>query len=257
MTLRTLIVDDEPGARQRLRDLLTSAPRPRSWPRRPTCPEALALVRSERPDVVFLDIEMPGADGFSLIDDLDPAERPAVVVVSAHEHHALRAFDVDALDYLLKPFGWDRLETSLARVRDEVAQRQQRVVSSTLEDLLDDYRRQRSLDDRLPVRHNGRVSFVRLGDIDWVDAAHNRVRIQAHGASYLLRESISSDRGAARPRHLRARPSLDHRQRRQRVQELRVNDSGQYTLVLKSGQRLSVSRSHRERLRDLLGLDER
>jgi two-component system LytT family response regulator len=205
---------------------------------------------------VFLDIEMPGADGFALIEGLPPADRPALVVVSAHQHYALRAFQVDVSDYLLKPFGWDRLEATLARVRDEIAQRRQQALSATLEDLIDGYRRQRSLDDRIPVRHHGRVSFVRLGDIDWVDAAHNRVRIHAHGSTYLLRQGITSIEE-------RLDPDLFVRVHRstivnvQRIQELQVNASGQYTLVLRNGQRLSVSRSHRDRLRELLRLDDR
>ena len=254
-TLRTLIVDDEPAARQRLRDLLAGATETEVVAEAADVPGALALVRAERPDVVFLDIEMPGADGFALLDELAHSERPAVVFVTAHEEHALRAFDVEAIDYLLKPFGWDRLESTLARVRDEVAHRRQKVLSSTVEDLLADYRRPRSVDDRLPIRQNGRVSFLRIADIDWVDAAHNQVRIHAHGVSHLLRESISAlEERLDGETFLRVHRSTIVNVNR--IQELLVNPAGQYVLVLRSGQRLSVSRSYRERLRDALKLED-
>jgi two-component system LytT family response regulator len=251
MNLRSLIVDDEPAARQRLRDLLSRQRGTEVVAEAADVPDALDLVRRDRPDVVFLDIEMPGADGFRLIEQLALEERPAVVFVTAHEQHALKAFDVDAVDYLLKPFGADRLEAALGRVRESVAAR--RSVAARLGGTENEAVQPSS--SRLPIRQNGRISFLDVSDIDWIDAAHNQVRIHAHGRAHLQRDAI----GAIEQRLESRRFVRIHRStivNIERVQELLVNAAGQYLLVLKNGQRLSVSRSYRDRLREALRLGE-
>jgi two-component system LytT family response regulator len=248
MNLRSLIVDDEPAARQRLRDLLSRQPDTEVVAEASGVPEALALVRRDRPDVVFLDVEMPGADGFRLVEELSREERPAVVFVTAHEQHALRAFDVDAVDYLLKPFGADRLETALSRVRENVAARKMMTPDG-------EAAKPRPLNTRLPIRQNGRVSFLEIQEIDWIDAAHNQVRINAHGRSYLQRDAIGAIEQRLDP-HRFVRIHRSTIVNIERVRELLVNAAGQYLLVLENGQRLSVSRSYRERLRDALQLRE-
>lgn len=252
MNLRSLIVDDEPAARQRLRDLLSRQRGTEVVAEAADVPDALDLVRRDRPDVVFLDIEMPGADGFRLIEQLTLEERPAVVFVTAHEQHALKAFDVDAVDYLLKPFGADRLEAALGRVRESVAARR---AFAARPGGGENEAMQPSSSSRLPIRQNGRISFLDVSDIDWIDAAHNQVRIHSHGRAHLQRDAIGAIEQRLEPRRF-VRIHRSTIVNIERVQELLVNAAGQYLLVLKNGQRLSVSRSYRDRLREALRLGE-
>lgn len=255
MNLRLLIVDDEPAARQRLRDLLSRQRGTEVVAEAADVPDALDRVRRDRPDVVFLDIEMPGADGFRLIDQLNRDERPAVVFVTAHEQHALRAFDVDAVDYLLKPFGADRLEAALGRVRETVAARRGFAAAGAAFPAAETAAQGATPSSRLPIRHNGRISFLDVGDIDWIDAAHNQVRIHAHGRAHLQRDAIGAIEQRLDPRRF-VRIHRSTIVNVERVQELLVNAAGQYLLVLKNAQRLSVSRSYRDRLREALRLGE-
>jgi two-component system LytT family response regulator len=220
--LRAFIVDDEPVARDRLRQQAAAE-------------EAL-------PDVVFLDVQMPGADGFHLIEAVGARTMPAVVFVTAHEEHALRAFDVDAVDYLLKPFDEERFSTALSRVREELELRQLRRGGDRKKPL-----------ERLPLRSAGRVTFLRVDDVEWVDAAHNYVKIHAtDGKAHVVRGAISDlesrlDPGRFVRIHRSTIVNVD------RVRELELSSHGSYVAILSSGQRLTVSRSFRDRLPALLG----
>ena len=240
--LRALVVDDEPAARDRLRDLLLRQRDVEVMGEREDVAGALATIRAEPPDVVFLDVQMPGADGFELIDAVGARAMPAVVFVTAHEEHALRAFDVDAVDYLLKPFDEERFAAALARVREEVELRQLRRGGERRKPL-----------DRLPLRSAGRVSFLRVDDIESVDAAHNYVRIHGvDGQAHVVRGAISDLEARLDP----ARFVRIHRStivNVDRVRELELSPHGGYVAILGSGRRLTVSRSFRDRLPALLG----
>jgi len=240
--LRAFIVDDEPSARDRLRDLLAAQRDVEIAGESEDVPGALAKIRESPPDVVFLDIQMPGADGFQLIEAVGARAMPAVVFVTAHEEHALRAFDVDAVDYLLKPFDADRFGTALARVREEVEVRQLRRAGERKKPL-----------ERLPLRSAGRVTFLRIDAIDWIDAAHNYVRIHGiDGHTHLVRGAISDLETRLDPErfvriHRSTIVNVD------RVRELELTTHGSYVAILEGGQRLAVSRSFRDRLPTLLG----
>src|SRR6185436_17843320 len=155
--LRAFIVDDEPSARDRLRDLLERQRDVDVVGESADVPGALEAIREAPPDVVFLDVQMPGLDGFQLIEAVGARAMPAVVFVTAHEEHALRAFDVDAVDYLLKPFDEERFGAALGRVREELERRQLRRGA-----LADDKTQRKKPLDRLPLRSAGRVSFLRV-----------------------------------------------------------------------------------------------
>ncbi len=238
--LRALIVDDEPSGRDRLHDLLVKHRDIEIVAESCDVPSALVALREASPDVVFLDIQMPGADGFRLIDEVGARAMPAVVFVTAHEEHALRAFEVEAVDYLLKPFDEDRFLSTLARVRDEVSDRSRR-------------NGQRRTIERLPLRTAGRVSFLKISDIEWVDAAHNYVRIHTvDGKTHVVREAISELETRLDPeRFLRIHRSTIINA--DCVRELELTSYGNYIAILNSGQRLTVSRSFRDRLPVLLG----
>ena len=243
--LRAFIVDDEPSARDRLRDLLEKQRDVEVAGESADVPGALAAIREAPtgpPDVVFLDVQMPGADGFQLIDAVGPRAMPAVVFVTAHEEHALRAFDVDAVDYLLKPFDEDRFTAALGRVREELQARALRRGGERKKPL-----------DRLPLRSAGRVSFLRVDHVEWVDAAHNYVRIHGiDGHTHLVRGAISDLETRLDPErfvriHRSTIVNVD------RVRELELTAHGGYVAILEGGQRLAVSRSFRDRLPMLLG----
>lgn len=238
--LRALIVDDEPAGRDRLHDLLAKHRDIEVVAECADVPAALAAVREASPDVVFLDVQMPGADGFTLIDEVGARAMPAVVFVTAHEEHALRAFEVEAVDYLLKPFDEDRFLAALARAREEVADRSRRSGS-------------RKAIERLPLRTAGRVSFLKVADIEWIDAAHNYVRIHTlDGKTHVVREAISELETRLDPaRFLRIHRSTIINA--DCVRELELTTYGNYIAILNSGQRLTVSRSFRDRLPVLLG----
>jgi two-component system LytT family response regulator len=240
--LSAFIVDDEPSARDRLRDLLLRHRDVEVAGESEDVPGALAAIRETPPDVVFLDVQMPGADGFQLIDAVGSRAMPAVVFVTAHEEHALRAFDVDAVDYLLKPFDEERFAAALSRVRDEIELRRLRRGEERRKPL-----------DRLPLRSAGRVSFLRVDHVEWVDAAHNYVRIHdAGGHTHVVRGAISDLEARLDP----ARFARIHRStivNVDKIRELELTPHGNYVAILDGGQRLAVSRSFRDRLPALLG----
>lgn len=238
--LRALIVDDEPSGRERLHDLLLKQGDIEIAAECANVASALAALRDAAPDAVFLDIQMPNADGFRLIDEVGERAMPPLVFVTAHEEHALRAFDVAAVDYLLKPFDEDRFLAALARVRGELSDRANRGGS-------------RRTSERLPVRSVGRVSFLKVAEIEWVDAAHNYVRIHTtDGKTHVLRDQISKIEARLDPeRFVRIHRStiinVDA------VRELKLESYGNHLVILNSGQRLTVGRKFRSRVPALLG----
>lgn len=253
MALRAFIVDDEPGARRRLRQMLQRHEDVEIAGEFAAAEEARAVLLDAPPDLVFLDIQMPAEDGFSLLSGLDPSAAPVVIFVTAHERHAVRAFEVDAVDYLLKPFDEQRFDQALRRAREALLAREHGELAKRISTLVDDDRRRERYPDRLAIRETGRVNFLPIREIAWIDAAHNRVRLHGAGASHFLREPIGEIERRLDPEkfvrvHRSTLVNVDH------VREMLVSPTGQYLLVLASGQRLSVSRSHRDRIRDRFGL---
>ena len=252
--LRSVIVDDEPAARERLRDLLAESGEAGVVGEAQDAVEALDLLRRTRPDVMFLDIEMPGLSGFELLDQLAERERPELVFVTAYEQHALRAFQEHPADYLLKPFGSERLRLALQRTRQAMKGRSHGSALAMRGAEATRTERQNSPGDRIPIRQSGRVSFLEVADIDWIDAVHNQVRVHANGLSHRLRTGIGEVENRLDPEiFVRVHRSTIVNSRK--VKELLVSAAGGYVLVLRSGQRLGVSRSYRERLRAALRLD--
>ena len=240
--LRAYIVDDEPAARERLRDLLAPHRDIELAGESEDVAGALPTIRREQPDVVFLDVEMPGVDGFQLIQEMGERTMPAVVFVTAHEQHALRAFDVDAVDYLLKPFDADRFAAALGRVREEVEARRLRRGNGSRKPL-----------ERLPLRAAGRVIFLRVDEIEWVDAAHNYVRIHTLGGDTHVARGSIGELEARLPAERFVRIHRSTIVNVDRIRELELTPHGGSVAIVQSGQRLAVSRSFRERLPALLG----
>lgn len=245
MPIRTIVVDDEPLAREKLLGFLESEPDFQVIRECRDGAEALAAIESERPDLVFLDVQMPELDGFEVLDRLDRARLPAVIFVTAYDRYALKAFEVHAVDYLLKPFDRERFKTALARARE---QQQIDTMKEKLEDLLD---QRAKYPDRMEVKTSGRVVILKVTEIDWVDAAGNYVKIHAGPETLTLRETMGGI-------EKRLDPNLFMRIHRstivniERIRELQQQFHGDYVVVLKSGQRLTLSRSYREKMQRLL-----
>jgi two-component system LytT family response regulator len=252
--VRALIVDDEPLARERIRQLLTEETDLEIVGECEDGLTALEAIREQHPDLVFLDVQMPELGGFELLSRLDPARMPAIIFVTAHDQFALKAFEVHALDYLLKPFDQERFQTALSRARDWLSRRGKEDLDTRLSSLMADLRGQTvaKYQERIAVKAGGRVILVKAEDIDWVEAADNYVSLHVGTASHLLRETMNSFEQRLSPdKFLRISRStivnLD------RVKELQPLFHGEYAVILTDGTRVSLSRNYRERLSVLLG----
>ena len=213
--IRTLIVDDEPLARERLRTLLQHESDIQIVGECVDGRQAVTTIASEAPDLVFLDIQMPALDGFGVLQTLEDRPLPAVIFVTAYDQYALRAFDVHALDYLLKPFTARRFQKALQRARGEL-QREggQSGIERRLLNLLEDLGGEKRHPKRLVVKSSGRVYFLKVDEIDWIEAEGNYVRLHVGANSHLLRETMKGMEGVARSGSLHPHPSLDDRQHR-------------------------------------------
>ncbi|MEM8963686.1 MAG: LytTR family DNA-binding domain-containing protein [Acidobacteriota bacterium] len=254
MAIRTLIVDDEPLARDKIRGFLDEETSVEIIGECRDGQEALVAIERDKPDLLFLDIQMPELDGFEVIDNLDPESTPPVVIfVTAYDQYAIKAFDVHAVDYLLKPYDRSRFRAALERARGELERRETEDLRSQLQGLLEDLKTQRGTEypDRLVIKTSGRVVLVPVDEIEWVDAAGNYVRIHAGGDSYMMRETMSGLEKRLDPaRFLRIHRSTIVAL--SVIKELQQQFHGDYLVILRNGQRLTLSRSYRDKVQELL-----
>jgi len=249
MTLRVLIADDETVARRRIRRLL--APEA-DMVVAGECADGAAAVNAiatDSPDLVFLDVQMPELDGFGVLRAIDPAALPAIVFVTAFDRYALRAFDVHAIDYLLKPFTPERFRLALDRARARIRRAD---VDPGLASLAATLRRPPRYLSRVPVRSKGRIVLVDLSTVDWIEAADNYVRLHAGRREFLLRETLAGLEKRLDPErfariHRSAIVQVD------RIHELHPASHGDMDVVLKDGTVLTLSRTWRYQVRGLFG----
>ncbi|HEV8541546.1 MAG TPA: LytTR family DNA-binding domain-containing protein [Verrucomicrobiae bacterium] len=247
--IRTLIVDDEELARDRLRGLLARETEIDVVGEAADGRSAVALIEKIKPDLVFLDVQMPELDGFEVLRALGE-KRPNVVFVTAHDKFALKAFDVHAIDYLLKPFDRERFQTALQRAVEKVrAQRPglQDGVNEVLEEV-----RPATKAERLVVKTDGRVLLIKVNDIDWIEAADNYVSLHVGKESHMMRETMNSIESRLPPERF-MRVSRSTIVNLERIQELQPMFHGEYTVLLKTGAKVTLSRSYRDKLDRLVG----
>jgi two-component system, LytTR family, response regulator len=250
--LRTVIVDDEPLARERLASLLSAEPDIEVVRQCRDGEEAVAAIDQLTPDLVFLDVQMPALNGFEVIQAVGPEKMPLVVFVTAYDQHALRAFQVRALDYLLKPFDRERFQEALQRARASIQREETGDLGRRLLALVKDLRRDQPKTDRLVVKSGGRLFFLRTDEIDWIEAAGNYVRLHVGTTSHLLRETMNSIEARLDPEKF----FRIHRSRivnMERIQEMQPWLNGEYAVVLRNGTRVTLSRGYREKLQERLG----
>ena len=249
MKVRTIVVDDEPLARERLMKLLRAEPEIEVVGEAANGRAAVDLIRQEKPALAFLDVQMPELDGFGVLAELNESERPAIVFVTAYDKFALKAFEVHAIDYLLKPFDKERFRTALRRALDHLA-RQQNKVQEQLSALLSELRPAVPQSDRIAVKSDGRVVFIKMADIDWVEAADNYVSLHVGKDSHLVRETMTNFETRL-PRDRFIRISRSTIVNMERIKELQPMFHGEYSVILRDGTRLTLSRSHRDKLQQL------
>jgi two-component system, LytTR family, response regulator len=251
MKIRTLIVDDEPLARERLASLLKGESDIDVIGQYSNGVEALKAIERQHPDLVFLDLEMPEMDGVTMLGKVKVESPPVFVFVTAHEKFALKAFELNALDYLLKPFDRARFQKTLARAREQLKLRQSGQLSQQLAGLLAVKEEPRFL-KRIAVKASGTVTLVRVDEIDWIEAADNYVTLHTAEKNHLLRETMTSLEDQLDPAMF-LRISRSSIVNVERVKELQPLFHGEYAVILKNGTRLTLSRTHRNKLDLLLG----
>ncbi len=247
MTLRILIVDDESVARRRIRRLLTAEHDVTVIGECGDGGSAIAAIAAEHPDLVFLDVQMPERDGFEVLQAVPPPELPAILFVTAYDRYALRAFDVHAIDFLLKPFTRERFRIALVRARERLERRDR---DAGLAALAASLRQRPRYLSRVPVRTGDRIVLVDVTTVDWLEAADNYVRLHVQKREYLLRETLASLESQLDPNrfariHRSAIVQID------RIAELHPATHGDFDVLLRDGTRLTLSRTWRDRLRGL------
>jgi two-component system LytT family response regulator len=248
--IRTLIIDDEPLARERIVDMLVSDAEVEIIGECGDGLAAVAAIEAHKPDLIFLDVQMPELDGFGVLEVIEAT--PVIIFVTAYDQYALRAFEVHALDYLLKPFDRERFDKALQRAKHQIERERAGAVNRELAALLADIKSRPKPLERLVIKAGGRVFFLRVDEIDWIEAAANYVKLHAGKEAHLLRETINGLAAKLDPdKFLRIHRSiiinLD------RVKELQPWFHGDYVVVLQDGTQLTSSRNYREQLRKLLG----
>jgi len=241
-TLKVAIVDDEPLALQRLRRLVSEQADLRLVGEGKSGMEAVSLINSQRPDVVFLDVQMPELDGFGVLDVIGPEQMPAVVFVTAFDEYAVNAFNANAIDFLLKPYDTSRFLAALGKIRKSAGNGHSNVTT-----LAQTIRR-----DRFVIRADGRYIMLKPREIEYIEAAGNYLQLHVGDKQFTVRETMASlETRLDNQRFVRIHRStlinLDH------VKELEATFHGEYVITLRNGQRVTLSRTYRSKLEQILG----
>ncbi len=254
---RVLIIDDEPAARRGLNLLLKAEADFEVAGEAGDAAAAIKLVRKVQPDLIFLDVQMPGGDGFDVLRALAPEERPLVVFVTAYNQHALQAFEVHAVDYLLKPFDDARFAETLQRVREALRSRQTAALNAKVDQLIAQLasggaaENDGGFNDRILVKSSGEIFFLKPGEIDWIEAEGDYMKFHVGGKSHLMRETMARLEARLDPKrfvriHRSTIVNLD------RVRKLSPSFVGEYVVVLQDGTKLKLSRGYQDKLQSHL-----
>ncbi|HJQ67537.1 MAG TPA: LytTR family DNA-binding domain-containing protein [Blastocatellia bacterium] len=255
--IKTLIVDDEPIARRNLRVLLGRDPEVEIVGEAGSGAEAVRLIRTHSPELLFLDIQMPEMNGFEALEQIGDTGVAAIIFVTAFDQYAVRAFEVHALDYLLKPFDDARFEEALRRAKSQIEQREARELSKKLFALLEGHRqvsdesKKADYQSEFMIKSASRVFFLKADEIDWIEAADYYVKLHVSGHSHMLRETMAELEAKLDPQkfariHRSTIVNLD------RVKQIESRAGGDYAVILHDGTDLKMSRSRREQVNMIL-----
>jgi two-component system LytT family response regulator len=257
--IRAVIVDDEPAARRGVRLLLERDGGVDVVGEASGGAEAAELIARERPELAFLDVQMPGCDGFQALVRVGLEHMPAVIFVTAYDEHALRAFEVNAVDYLLKPYDDARFAAALQRAKDEVRRRQADTVNARLHQLLDYLQHAPqppaapadNASDRILLKSSGEIFFLKAEEIDWIEAEGDYMKFHVSGRTHLMRETMARLEARLDPKrfiriHRSTIVNID------RLRKLSPSFAGEYAVILHDGTKLKLSRGYHERIATLL-----
>jgi two-component system, LytTR family, response regulator len=250
--IRVLVADDETPARQRLLDLLSKDSQIGNILQAENGSVAVDVIKGQRPDIVFLDVQMPELDGFGVIDALGAEQMPLTVFVTAYDQHAIRAFEANALDYLLKPFSDERFEATIARVKSRLGERGIREFGRRVLEMISREPTQKQWLDRLVVKSAGTTRFVPVADIDWIESAGVYVNLHVGAKELLYRAALGELARKLDPMrfvrvHRSAIVNIES------VSHLEPISHGEFEIVLKNGSRSRISRIYRTQLEMRLG----
>jgi len=255
--IKALIVDDEPIARRNIRALLKNDPDVGVVGEAASGAKAVKLIQTSPPDLLFLDVQMPEMSGFDVLMQTDLGQIPAIIFVTAYDQYALRAFEVQALDYLLKPFDDERFAMALARAKAQIEQREAATLKRKLFALLEgaaadqSARQEPAYIEKFLVKSASRIFFVKADEIDWIEAADYYVCLHAGSQSHMLRETMSEMEMKLDPeKFLRIHRSTIVNL--SRVGAVRTNPGGEYSVLLEDGTLLRLSRSRHEQIERIL-----
>jgi len=252
MSIRVLLSDDESLARERLRRLLDDEPDLEIVAECSDGKSAIALIKREKPDLVFLDIQMPEVDGFGVIAALQPEHLPLTIFVTAYDRYAMKAFEVHAVDYLLKPVDKGRLSEALDHARKQLSHPSEAMFQKRVLGLLGDLESRQHAPQRVVIKADGEIVCLKPAEIDWAESAGNYVCLHVGGNTHILRETITSLEGRLGPRqflrvHRSTLVNVD------RIKTLRPSLYGDYAILLRDGTKLTLSRGFRENVLRRLG----
>ncbi len=249
MKIRALIVDDEPLAREWVRNGLQEETDVEIVAECGDGFEAVRAVTELKPDLMILDVQMPGLDGFGVLASLEPQDLPAVIFVTAFDRYALKAFEAHAVDYLMKPFSSERLHDAVERARAEIDRSSSKDLKAALHALLEDIQRERAYPEWLLIKKDDRSVFLRVADIDWIESSRNNVRLHVGKEIYVFHETTSGIEGKLDPKQF----FRIHRStivNIEKIKEMHPWFNGDYSVTLKDGTKLTLSSTYRERLKE-------
>ena len=245
MKIRALIVDDEPLARKRIKRLLADEPDISVIGECGSGLEAIQAIPEVRPDLLFLDIQMPEFDGFEVLQSIQAKPLPAIVFITAYDKHALKAFEVHALDYLLKPFRQERFNQALQRARTQLAKPGTDEINPGLAALIEQLQAENNYLDRFMIKSSNRVVFVKAGDVDWIESAANYALLHVGDKTHVVRETMHALESKLSPKTFQ-RISRSAIVNLERIKELQPMGKGQYVILLANGKQLMMSRGIRD-----------
>jgi two-component system LytT family response regulator len=248
--IRTLIVDDEPLARERVKRFLKDERDIEVIGECGNGSDAIEAIHEKKPDLVFLDIQMPEKNGFDVIKSINGKHLPTIIFITAYDQYALQAFDVHALDYLLKPFNRERFHRAVARAKEQIDGQKRGELDERLASLISSITPEKKYLERLVVKSVGRVFFLKTDEIDWIEASGNYLKLHVGRDAHMIRETMNAVEAKLDPSqfmriHRSTIVNVD------RIKELHPMFSGDYSVILRDGTELALSRNYRERFLEL------
>ena len=250
MAIRVLIADDKASAREKIKRMLRQETDIEIVGESATEIETVSLIKKQSPDLVFLEIEMPGLGGFEILRKIKPEKPPFVIFITESESFAVRAFEVGALDYLLKPFSRERLHAAVQKAREQIENRRNGSLDKLLHAFLDKLPDGKNYPDKIMLKTAKGISFINTNEVDWIEAAGNYVKLHVKDSGHLLRETMNNIEAKLNPdKFLRIhRSSLVNIDR---IKELQPLFNGDYIVILQNDTELNLSRSYNDRLQRL------